>query len=617
MTPQPQECIATVDARATHTCRARTVENMNWCPRHNEERIKLYTDYKSWQASLRKIETQSDVCTMEDIKACNSINAIKGWNESIRARFGLLTRCIQAREQFTKRFFGDDMDFGHRAYCLSLVKRRNELESLLARLEGRGYDLLLESQNAAWVRDQEVSFSDCSEHRGDVESTPQEPTDASLQNLDDLDLELTALQETAVLFVWKRVRYYIATFMLPTSSRFYEERKRVVWALICRIIYKDPKLMLLALNYEDVPSFLSDPGHDFDTGDKLENRLVHIPPGEARAAIDDVLRPADERSEYVTVLGIRLYKAASGLSMSLHAWGHIFALRVCLGCIRSVCTSVEEMIECQRYALFTGSAPFRDPGRPNKDPIPASAVLTICGLVFEFPDTGKHVSVSKHVAADGTITWEEKKCSPMLSAALSRADPQAHVFLNALLRHCLGRGRLAVILCKKLGEPVVRSAPVIAGCFLRSAPSLAGLRGVPSMPCAVFADSLVDVAEPFAGCRTRRRAPLDCMRLIVLDNETGDGGAAFLVDELVAVCRAMYEDRTPWQLAWAIAAPYLAQGELELDPEGQRLIPNTENMYTAHKDLWGTTLDFDWWPWPGEVPDSKLFPTIWTLAEQM
>jgi hypothetical protein len=128
--------------------------------------------------------------------------------------------------------------------------------------------------------------------------------------------------------------------MLPTSSRYYEERKRIIWAYMCRVIYTDPTLMLLALNYADVPSFLTDPEHDVSTVRILKQRIKGLPPTEIWAAIDDVLRPIEVGGEYVTVLGLRVYKAQSGMSFPFHAWGHLYAFRLCPGCTRSLCRTV-------------------------------------------------------------------------------------------------------------------------------------------------------------------------------------------------------------------------------------------------------------------------------------
>jgi hypothetical protein len=64
--------------------------------------------------------------------------------------------------------------------------------------------------------------------------------------------------------------------------------------------------------------------------------MKSVPMTEIWAAIDDVLRPIDEGAEYVTVLGIRLYNASSGVAFPFHAWGHLFAFRHCPGCARSL-----------------------------------------------------------------------------------------------------------------------------------------------------------------------------------------------------------------------------------------------------------------------------------------
>ncbi|KAJ7872865.1 hypothetical protein B0H14DRAFT_2246386, partial [Mycena olivaceomarginata] len=211
-------------------------------------------------------------------------------------------------------------DFGHRTFWLSLVNQRNELEDLLARLEGRAYDLVLESQNAAWVRDrQSQKLAESAEH--------DDQPDSGLANTPPAEMKTrtSAREESATAYLLEQLRWRIANYMLPISSHFYEERKHIAWAYICRAIYTDPTLMLLALNYADVPSFLDDSNHDISTLRKLQQQMRSLPVTEIRAAIDDVLRPHDEKAEYVTVLDIRVYKVSSEYKLPFHAWGHVFA----------------------------------------------------------------------------------------------------------------------------------------------------------------------------------------------------------------------------------------------------------------------------------------------------
>ncbi|KAJ7351962.1 hypothetical protein DFH08DRAFT_805263 [Mycena albidolilacea] len=195
-------------------------------------------------------------------------------------------------------------DFGYRIFWLSLVNQRNELEDLLARLEGCPYDLVLESQNAAWVRDRQSQK--LAESAGTT--TNQIPASRRAPILHLLKRRLAhqlARSQRSHIFWNKVLRWRVANYMLPISSHFYEERKHIAWAYMCRAIYTDPTLMLLALNYADVPSLLDDLNHDISTLRKLQQQMRSLPVTEIRAASDDVLGPHDEKAEYVTVLRAR------------------------------------------------------------------------------------------------------------------------------------------------------------------------------------------------------------------------------------------------------------------------------------------------------------------------
>ncbi|KAJ7771058.1 hypothetical protein DFH07DRAFT_804709 [Mycena maculata] len=597
-----EHCAATVDRHATK-CNSCPAPGMEWCPRHNEERIKLYLNYKRWHVAL---EAGQDM-KIGDIKACSSMKTIRDWNERVRSRYGLVDRCIKAREHFTERFFGNDMDFGHRTFWLSLVQQRDELEQILTRLEGRGYDLFLESQNARWVRDRQPehpSHSDCFDHVENHEPKVNGTEPTTLSN------------ETEAQTLRAQIKWAIATYMLPATSRYYEERKRVVWAYICRVIYTDPALMLATFGYADVPSF-TEADHDVSTLRKIEQQLRCIMAFEVRAAIDDVLRPVDEQTEHVTVLGVRLYKAQSGIHFPLHAWGHLFAFRLCPGCNRALCQTVEEMIESSRYALFTGSAPFRCTRRvqPKIDDLPVAKILAICGLVLEFPDMGKRICITKRSGTDQSTIWEEDKNTPLLCAALSGADPRSHTFLNELLRYCISHTKLAVMLRKGNAEPVIRSAKTIISQFQRTAESLAGLTKQSWVATRLFTDALLEAAhwQPCARFLRRTVVAFDCMQFAVLDNAQGHGDERFLTTELLDIWKAVYKAETVLDLCSMIAAPYIADGEFEMDPVkgGRSFLPNCEERCVAHKALWGTAPE-----WMGDTK-SVDYPTVWHLAEEM
>ncbi|KAJ7022574.1 hypothetical protein C8F04DRAFT_1048936 [Mycena alexandri] len=510
------------------------------------------------------------------------MDAIREWNGNLRSRYSLLDRCIKARERFTERFFGNDMDFGHRTFWLSLVKQREEVEALLTRLEGRGYDLVLESQNACWVRDRQpqesnsdwaehnVENSHSDSHKEPVKDTP--PTEAPPHRTS------TPVDDQAAIS-WESFRFRMASYMLPISSRYYQERKQIVWAWICRAVYTDPALMLLASARLDVPSFLTERTYDAPTAMELHRRMKSLPLTEIRAAADDILRPKDgDSGEYVTVLGIRIHKAPSGQPFPFHAWGHFLALIPCSHCTRTLCTVVADLVEHSRYVLFTGSGRFQYPLPPEMEEIPGVEILAICGLIVEFPDIGKRVTVMKRVQPDHTTIWEEERRTPMFFAALPAGDPKAHAYLSALLRRCLTYKHLDVILRKGRDEPIIRSNTDIVGRFKRTSSSLSGLMQQRWRPSLMFQDALLELTHPQYASK-----------FIVLDGGSGDADERYMVEDLL-VCREIYSASTLLELCHIVAKSYIMANELEFDQERRQhpFIPNLEAGFIAYKDLWGS-----------------------------
>ncbi|KAF8958607.1 hypothetical protein BDZ97DRAFT_1923502 [Flammula alnicola] len=78
---------------------------------------------------------------------------------------------------------------------------------------------------------------------------------------------------------------------------------------------------------------------------------------DVRAAIDDVLHPIRETSDYVMVFGTRLHREFSGFPLPFHGWGHMTAVYPCYSCVRRVCKTVDDtgIVALTRYAILTGS----------------------------------------------------------------------------------------------------------------------------------------------------------------------------------------------------------------------------------------------------------------------
>ncbi|KAJ7853130.1 hypothetical protein B0H14DRAFT_3450351 [Mycena olivaceomarginata] len=347
----------------------------------------------------------------------------------------------------------------------------------------------------------------------------------------------SAREESAAAYLLEQLRWRVAKYMLPISSHFYEEHKHIAWAYICRAIYTDPTLMLLALNYADVPSFLDDSNHDISTLRKLQQQMRSLPVIEIRAAIDDV---------------------SSGYKLPFHAWAMFLPFgSVQVARDRFVGPYADEIVDYSHHALLTGSAPFGYALPQEMSNVPGVAVLAICGLIFEFPQTDKRVSVSKRIPeADKTTIWEEEKNPPMLSGALSPSDPYAQDFLNELLR----------------AKIVGRFSPHV---------SIGG-------------------------------GAHEGLMFVVLDGFNGDNDERYIVEDLLVLWKVVYDCETVLELCHAIAKPYIEDGELEPDAERPErpFIPNLERGFAAYNSLWGS---FPRWM---KEHEPTTFPTIWPTAER-
>ncbi|KAJ7852536.1 hypothetical protein B0H13DRAFT_2581690, partial [Mycena leptocephala] len=236
-------------------CNARTKNTSRYCPHHNAERIKLYVNYKIHHSSLDKFPEHSICHSAAEINGCTSLKTVRAWNKALVVKYRLLNRCISAREYFTKRFFGNDMDFGHRKFWNFLVDQLYKTESLLAAVEQRACSLLLEAQNALWVLDLQrklpASRKDCSGHK-DVPFSPRRDPPLSPTNTDEVEDPLDIACGT------RKIKTRLARYCTPVSSKHYNERIKVIHACVRRAVYTDPKLLVVAQNYKTVMALLTD-----------------------------------------------------------------------------------------------------------------------------------------------------------------------------------------------------------------------------------------------------------------------------------------------------------------------------------------------------------------------
>lgn len=236
-------------------------------------------------------------------------------------------------------------DFGHKTFWHFLKKQRDEVEGLLEDVERRAYELLLASQNAMWVLNQqhEPPAEECNVFDDEPLSKPQKKSSPSapivLEDIEDpLDVVIREKRFELLGKIWTRLARYCA----PAKSRYYKEREAVIWACVCRAVYTDPSLMLVAQNYPLAVSLVNDKDSKLDlpTVEKLWEAIKNLYVDDVRAAIDDVLHPVRQKGEYVVVLGTRVHKEPTESSLSLHAWGHMTALFPCYSCVRKVCKTV-------------------------------------------------------------------------------------------------------------------------------------------------------------------------------------------------------------------------------------------------------------------------------------
>ncbi|KAJ7321855.1 hypothetical protein DFH08DRAFT_969747 [Mycena albidolilacea] len=509
-------------------CNAKTKEASRWCPRHDEERIKLYINYK---------------------------------------------------------------DFGHKTFWHNLVKQMYRIEALLSDVEQRACALLLEAQNALWVlelqADQADSLQeDCSGHGDGVISTTSKPRPGPTDIVDVEDPLDVALREKCTL-LWAKIKSRLARYCAPVKSKFYKERIDVIHACVRRAIYTDVKLLVVAQNYKTVMALLTDTTLDVQIVEKLWHAIRHLYVHEVRAAIDDVLRPNDGPGEYVTVLGGRVYKDLSGISFPFHAWGHMTALFQCYSCVRRVCKTVDEVVTVTRFVVLNMNG-LSQSALKYDIPYDGSKVLSLCGFIPNAIDTFPPRSViSKcNCVYNGVPHWEETGVSYVLCAGLSLTDPQSAVFVNA----CLRDPALMVIVRKGADGRIIKSTERVWAERMRQANTRAGLRTAEWDPARTvyYQDSVLEEACP----RVYNTEVIeDCFQVVLVDGGTGSM-ADLIKKVSDIWLEKVYKAADTMELIADIAIPIVKSGELEIKSHGKRgppmVMANLEtDVLAAYKRLWG------------------------------
>jgi len=216
-------------------------------------------------------------------------------------------------------------------------------------VERRAYELLLASQNASWVLEKVQDTSGEDEECGQHDDEPLQPstqkatsgrpqTPVPDEEVED-PLDVALRQKKADM--WEKIWTRLARYCTPPQSRWYNERLAVIWACVCRAVYMDPLLMVVAQNYHYPVSMLTDRSLDLPTVERLWNAIKGLYVHDVRAAIDDVQNPLRSGDAgYVMVLGMKIYQQLSGKRMPVHGWGHMTSVFPCYSCVRRVCKSV-------------------------------------------------------------------------------------------------------------------------------------------------------------------------------------------------------------------------------------------------------------------------------------
>ncbi|KAJ7677602.1 hypothetical protein B0H17DRAFT_1139485 [Mycena rosella] len=577
---------AALDASG-RACNARTKDASQWCPRHDEERIKLYVNYKAHHSALDAFPDHSICHSPGAIKGCTSLETVRAWNKALLTKYQLLNRCISARATWP--------DFGHKTFWYFLVKQLHKIEALLIDVEQRACALVLEAQNALWVLQlhndrPETPQEDCSGHDDGLFSAPRAPRPSPTDVTDVEDPLDVALREKCTL-LWEKIKTRLARYCAPASSRFYKERIKVIHACVRRAIYTDAKLLVVAQNYMTVTAFLVDASLDVRIVETLWHAIRHLYVHEVRAAIDDVLRPADGPGEYVAVLGGRVYKDLSGRSFPFHAWGHMTALFMCYSC-------VEEIVTLTRFVVLNMNG-LSQSALKYEIPYEGSKVLSLSGFLPNSIDSFPPRSVvSKcNCVYNGVPHWEETGVSYVLCAGLPLSDPKSQVFVNA----CLRDPSLMVLVRKGAEGRIIRSVERIWAERLRHANTRAGLRKAAWDPARTiyYQDSVLEEARPkvYDG-----EVLENCFQIVLVDG--GEGSMADFVGRVSAIwLEKVHNVRDAMALVGEVAMPFVKSGELEVDYGRRRgpamLVPNLEeDVLAAYKRLWGKA--------PAELADDDI-----------
>nr|GAT57115.1 predicted protein [Mycena chlorophos] len=567
-------------------CNAPTKNDSRWCPRHDEKRVKLYVNYKAHHATLQAIPDLS--LTVGMIKKCACLETVRGWNKLLMTKFCLLNRCINAREYFTARFFGNDMDFGHRTFWHFLQKQLQKTEALLGEVEQRACQLLLEDQNALWVLERQVDAEEeaekCSGHDDRLLATASKPKQHDPTDITDVEDPLdVALREKGSL-LWEKIKTRLARYCTSAPPRLYAERVNIIHACVRRAVCTDVKLLVAAQGYDSVHAMLADSDLDVAVLESLWNAIRRLDSHQVRASIDDVLR-SDQGGDEFTILGGRVYKTLSGNPLPFRAWGHLIAVFLCYSCVRRVCKTIDEVITLTRYAILDRSPFFQSSLTYDNPAYPETKIFNLCGFMFaNFSDSGERSIISKcNCAAGGPPHWSETAYSYLICGGLSLTDPKAAAFVEACFRACKKDPDL-MVLARRGPEGKIRgSHDFIWAERKRQAHTRAGLRAAEWEPArtARYRDTVLQIACPEISGQPDL---VDCYQLVIADGGSCSMGE-FVKKISDILLRDVWRVKDDMGLMVEVVLPLVEKKEIELSDYTS--LQTETDLLAVYKRLWG------------------------------
>ncbi|KAI9617763.1 hypothetical protein KEM48_007009 [Puccinia striiformis f. sp. tritici PST-130] len=190
-----QKCIAFTRSRAP--CPEKAAENSKWCTQHEELQGKCHRIYKQHSRELDRyavehpypcfqipVDTTFDqmedqslthitnemIPRVEDMNMIDDANTLRTWYEIARRTWALVNRTVLAREHHHSEFYQSG-DHSHRHFNAILRRKQDLLESLMAGIDQRLYQLTIGVEEANWLLSKRPKNSTESDSESDEDSS--------------------------------------------------------------------------------------------------------------------------------------------------------------------------------------------------------------------------------------------------------------------------------------------------------------------------------------------------------------------------------------------------------------------------------------------------------------